>query len=53
MTADAPRILVIEDEPEIRRFLRASLAAHGFDVREAETGKSGLRRSRFARRRMS
>jgi two-component system KDP operon response regulator KdpE len=42
MTADAPRILVIEDEPEIRRFLRASLAAHGFAVREAETGKSGL-----------
>ncbi len=42
MTADAPRILVIEDEPEIRRFLRASLAAHGFDVREAETGKGGL-----------
>jgi two-component system KDP operon response regulator KdpE len=42
MTADAPRILVIEDEPEIRRFLRASLGAHGFEVREAETGKSGL-----------
>jgi two-component system KDP operon response regulator KdpE len=42
MTSDAPRILVIEDEPEIRRFLRASLAAHGFIVHEAETGRDGL-----------
>jgi two-component system KDP operon response regulator KdpE len=42
MTADSPRILVIEDEPEIRRFLRASLAAHGFTMHEAETGRAGL-----------
>jgi len=42
MTTDAPRILVIEDEPEIRRFLRASLGAHGFIVHEAETGRGGL-----------
>ncbi len=45
MTADAPRILVIEDEPEIRRFLRASLGAHGFEVHEAETGRDGLRQA--------
>jgi two-component system, OmpR family, KDP operon response regulator KdpE len=44
-TADAPRILVIEDEPEIRRFLRASLAANGFSVHEAETGRDGLRQA--------
>jgi two-component system KDP operon response regulator KdpE len=43
MTADAPRVLVIEDEPEIRRFLRASLGAHEFDVSEAATGQEGLR----------
>jgi two-component system, OmpR family, KDP operon response regulator KdpE len=42
MTADPPRILVIEDEPEIRRFLRASLAANGFSLHEAETGRGGL-----------
>jgi two-component system KDP operon response regulator KdpE len=43
MTADAPRTLVIEDEPEIRRFLRAALGAQGFEVLEAETGQAGLR----------
>jgi len=43
MTADAPRALVIEDEPEIRRFLRAALGAAEFAVLEAETGQAGLR----------
>jgi two-component system KDP operon response regulator KdpE len=35
-------ILVIEDEPEIRRFLRTTLPAHGFRLYEAATGKEGL-----------
>ncbi len=39
---DGPKLLVIEDEPEIRRFLRASLEAHGYRLVEAETGKEGL-----------
>ena len=26
----SPLVLVIEDEPQIRRFLRASLTAHGY-----------------------
>jgi two-component system KDP operon response regulator KdpE len=39
---DQPRVLVIEDEPEIRRFLRVSLGAQQFDVSEAETGRGGL-----------
>jgi two-component system KDP operon response regulator KdpE len=39
---DAPRVLIIEDEQEIRRFLRASLRAHEFDVSETETGRAGL-----------
>jgi len=34
--------LVIEDEPEIRRFLRASLTEHGFRYHEATTGREGL-----------
>jgi two-component system, OmpR family, KDP operon response regulator KdpE len=43
MTANAPRVLVIEDEPEIRRFLRTSLGAHDFEVAEAANGQDGLR----------
>ena len=27
-----PRILVVDDEPQIQRFLRPSLAAAGYDV---------------------
>jgi two-component system KDP operon response regulator KdpE len=34
-------ILVIEDEPEIRSFLRTSLATAGMKVVEAETGERG------------
>lgn len=35
-------ILIIDDEPAIRRFLKSSLIAHDFTVIEAETGKAGL-----------
>ncbi|QXX73899.1 response regulator [Methylovirgula sp. HY1] len=44
MTSDAVplRILIIDDEPPIRRFLRTSLAAQGYRVLEAETGAAGL-----------
>ena len=45
MTANAPRVLVIEDEPEIRRFLRTSLGAHDFCVNESSTGQDGLRQA--------
>jgi two-component system KDP operon response regulator KdpE len=37
-----PVIVVIEDDPPIRRFLRTSLAAQGFQVFEADTGQRGL-----------
>jgi two-component system KDP operon response regulator KdpE len=37
-----PRVLVIDDERSIRRFLRASLSAHGYEVFEAATGREGL-----------
>lgn len=43
MSAKGPRVLVVDDEPQIRRFLRASLQAHDYDVIEAETGKDGIR----------
>lgn len=36
------RLLLIEDEPQIRRFLRAALASHDYELLEAETGQAGL-----------
>jgi two-component system KDP operon response regulator KdpE len=42
MSADGARILVVDDERPIRRFLRAALAAHGYEVHEAGTGQEGL-----------
>jgi two-component system KDP operon response regulator KdpE len=35
VTAPGPVVLVVEDEPQVRRFLRASLASHGYRVVEA------------------
>ena len=42
MTAEGPKILLIEDEREIRRFLRVSLDSHGYRLIEAGTGKEGI-----------
>ena len=36
------RILVIEDDAQIRKFLRISLEANGFDVSEARLGADGI-----------
>jgi two-component system KDP operon response regulator KdpE len=36
-----PTILVVEDEPEIRRFLRSSLGAEGYRVVESANAKRG------------
>ncbi len=36
------RVLIVDDEPAILRFLRMGLAAQGFVVSEAETGRSAL-----------
>ena len=38
-----PLILVVEDEPEIRRLLRATLADAGYRLVEAENGTRGVR----------
>ena len=37
-----PLVLLIEDEPQMRRFLRAALTGHGYRLVEAETGGTGL-----------
>jgi two-component system KDP operon response regulator KdpE len=42
MSATEPTVAVIEDEPQIRRFLRTALGAHGYRIVEAETGRQGL-----------
>jgi two-component system KDP operon response regulator KdpE len=39
---DGPLILIIDDEIQIRRFLRVSLEAHRYRVHEATTGRDGL-----------
>lgn len=38
-----PKILIIDDEPQIHRFLRAALEADGFEPLRAESGAEGLR----------
>lgn len=40
--APAARILVIDDEGPIRRFLKIALSSGGFDVIEAERGRHGI-----------
>ena len=41
-SAAATTLVVIEDDPQIRRFLRTGLSAEPFRIFEAETGKDGL-----------
>ncbi|NUP98749.1 MAG: response regulator transcription factor [Armatimonadetes bacterium] len=42
MGADELKVLVIDDEPQIRRALRVGLERHGHRVFEAEEGEAGL-----------
>ncbi len=42
MAETAPVVLLVEDDPHIRRFVRASLEAEGWRVFEAETARQGL-----------
>ncbi|MBV9234999.1 MAG: response regulator, partial [Xanthobacteraceae bacterium] len=43
MNKSKTAILVIDDEPQIRRFLRAGFELEGFTVREAENATVGLK----------
>ncbi len=42
MPGPAPVVLLIEDEPQMRRFLTATLRAHDYHVVEAATAREGL-----------
>jgi two-component system KDP operon response regulator KdpE len=42
MNENGPRVLVVDDEPAIRRFLRTSLVAHDYVVFEAANGQEAL-----------
>ncbi|MCZ2112762.1 MAG: response regulator [Anaerolineae bacterium] len=42
---DGPRVLVIDDEVQIRRFLRISLESNGYEVHEVATGLEGISRA--------
>jgi two-component system KDP operon response regulator KdpE len=42
MSAAPPRVLVVDDEPPIRKLLRMGLSAHGYRVTEATNGKNAL-----------
>ncbi|WP_407310819.1 response regulator [Desulfosporosinus sp. SB140] len=42
METKGPRILIVDDELQIRRFLRISLTSHGYDVKDVGTGKEAL-----------
>ena len=43
MAARLPKILIVDDEPQILRFLRASLPPHGYESVEASTGSQAIK----------
>jgi two-component system, OmpR family, KDP operon response regulator KdpE len=47
MSKSANTVLVIDDEPKIRRFLRAGYELNGFSVQEAENAAEGLKAATF------
>jgi two-component system, OmpR family, KDP operon response regulator KdpE len=49
MRKPANTVLVIDDEPQIRRFISAGLELYGYSVREAENGSAGLNAVAHAR----
>jgi two-component system KDP operon response regulator KdpE len=42
MVVGAPTVLLIEDEKQMRRFLKVLLPSHGYSLIEAETGQEGI-----------
>lgn len=44
MSANPPRILVVDDEPQIRRLLKTSLVPQKFEIAEASTAYAALKK---------
>jgi two-component system KDP operon response regulator KdpE len=42
MTTSGPKVLVVDDEPPIRKLLRMGLTTQGYQILEASTGKAAL-----------
>jgi two-component system KDP operon response regulator KdpE len=42
MTESRPLVVLVEDEPQMRRFVRISLVSNGYRVAEAQSGEEGL-----------
>jgi DNA-binding response OmpR family regulator len=49
MSADKPRILIVDDEADLVSVLRIGLEIEGFEVLDAADGEEGLRRAREER----
>jgi two-component system KDP operon response regulator KdpE len=45
MSSDSPVVLVVDDEVQIRRFLRAGFELDGFTVDEADNGSNAIRKA--------
>jgi two-component system KDP operon response regulator KdpE len=45
MTDPKPLVLVVEDEPQMRKFVRIALASHDFRVLEASSAAEGVRQA--------
>lgn len=41
-TTNGARILIIDDEPQIRKLLKVTLQAHNFEINEASSGEEGV-----------
>ncbi len=42
MDTKGARIMIIDDEPQMRRLLKVALTAHGYEIRETQTGREGI-----------
>jgi two-component system, OmpR family, KDP operon response regulator KdpE len=45
VTESSPLVLVVEDEPQMRKFVRIALESHGYRVVEAATAGEGVRQA--------
>jgi two-component system KDP operon response regulator KdpE len=49
MSTASPTILIVDDEPQIRRVMRTTLSSQGYSVIEAKSGEEALEKLRAER----